>query len=174
MATWKVDASHTNVGFSVRHMMVSKVRGRFTGVEGTLNGDPADLTGATIDFTIDASSIHSNNEDRDNHLRSADFFDVEKYPNITFKSTNIVKNGDNYNITGDMTIKDVTKQVTFEAEYLGSGKNPWGVDVAAFEANTQISREEFGLTWNQALEAGGVLVGDKIDIEMELQFNPEQ
>lgn len=174
MATWKVDASHTNVGFSVRHMMVSKVRGRFTGVEGTLNGDPADLTGATIDFTIDASSIHSNNEDRDNHLRSADFFDVEKYPNITFKSTNIVKNGDNYNITGDMTIKDVTKQVTFEAEYLGSGKNPWGVDVAAFEANTQISREEFGLTWNQALEAGGVLVGDKIDIEMELQLNPEQ
>src|SRR5690625_3571101 len=124
MATWKVDASHTNVGFSVRHMMVSKVRGRFTGAEGTLNGDPADLTGATIDFTIDASSIHSNNEDRDNHLRSADFFDVEKYPNITFKSTNIVKNGDNYNITGDMTIKDVTKQVTFEAEYLGSGKNP--------------------------------------------------
>lgn len=173
MATWKVDASHTNVGFAVRHMMVSKVRGRFTEFEGSLNGNPEDLTGATIEFTIDAASIDTDNKDRDDHLRSADFFEVEKYPNITFKSTNIVKNGDKYEITGDMTIKGITKSVTFDAEFLGSGKNPWGVEVAAFEANTKISRKEFGLTWNQTLEAGGVLVSDDIEITLELQLNPE-
>lgn len=175
MATWKVDASHTSVGFSVKHMMVSKVRGRFTGVEGTIEGDPADLTNAQINFTIDASTIHTNSDDRDNHLRSADFFEVEKYPNITFKSTKIVKTDDDeYDIIGDMTIKDVTKEVTFEAEYNGSGKNPWGVDVVAFEADTKISRKDFGLTWNQALEAGGVLVGDEIKIDLEVQANPAE
>lgn len=173
MAVWKVDASHTNVGFAVRHMMVSKVRGRFTGFEGTLNGDPENLTEATINFTIDASTIDTGNKDRDDHLRSADFFEVEKYPNITFKSTKIEKNDDKYNVTGDMTIRDTTKSVTFETEYLGSGKNPWGVEVAAFEAKTKISRKEFDLTWNQTLEAGGVLVGDDIEITIETELNPE-
>ncbi|MER2088289.1 MAG: YceI family protein [Sporosarcina sp.] len=175
MTKWTVDASHTNVGFSVKHMMVSKVRGRFTGVEGLIEGNPEDLTGAKINFKIDASTIHTNSDDRDNHLRSADFFDAETYPNLTFASTNIAKKGDNkYDVTGDMTVKDVTKEVTFEAEYEGSGKNPWGVDVAAFEVEGKISRKEFGLTWNQALEAGGVLVGDDIKITIELQANPAQ
>ncbi|NYF25911.1 YceI family protein [Sporosarcina sp. JAI121] len=175
MTKWTVDASHTNVGFSVKHMMVSKVRGRFTGVEGTIEGNPEDLTGAKINFKIDASSIHTNSDDRDNHLRSADFFDAETYPNLTFVSTDIAKKGDNkYDVTGDMTVKDVTKKVTFEAEYEGSGKNPWGVGVAAFEVEGKISRKEFGLTWNQALEAGGVLVGDDIKITIELQANPAE
>lgn len=173
--TWNVDASHTGVGFSVKHMMVSKVRGRFTGVEGTVVGTPEDLTTAKIDFKIDASTIHTNSEDRDNHLRSGDFFDTETFPNITFISTDIVKTkNDKYDVTGDMTIKDVTKKVTFEAEYEGTGKNPWGVDVAAFEVETKISRKEFGLVWNQALETGGVLVGDDIKITIDLQLNPAQ
>lgn len=172
---WNVDASHTSVGFSVKHMVVSKVRGRFTGVEGTLAGNPEDLTGAAIEFKIDASTIHTNSDDRDNHLRSADFFDTETYPNITFVSTDIVKTGDaSYDLTGDMTIKDVTKKITFEVEYEGKGKNPWGVDVVAFEATSKLSRKEFDLTWNQALETGGVLVGDDIVITIELQLNPAQ
>lgn len=172
---WNLDAAHTNVGFSVRHMMISKVRGRFTEAVGTVEGNPEDLTGANINVKIDASTIHTNNEDRDNHLRSADFFDTETYPNITFVATDIVKKGDSkYDVTGDMTIKDVTNKVTFKAEYEGSGMNPFGVNVAAFEVEGKISREEFGLTWNQALEAGGVLVGDDITITIELQLNPEQ
>jgi polyisoprenoid-binding protein YceI len=175
MAKWTVDASHTSVSFSVKHMMVSKVRGRFTGVEGAIEGNPEDLTGANINFTIDASTIHTNSEDRDNHLRSADFFDTETFPKITFVSTDIVKKGDSkYDVTGDMTVKDVTKKITFEAEYEGTGKNPWGVDVAGFEVEGKISRKEFGLTWNQALEAGGVLVGDDIKITIDLQANPAE
>ncbi|WP_203248177.1 YceI family protein [Sporosarcina beigongshangi] len=174
MTKWTVDASHTSVGFTVKHMMVSKVKGSFGVVEGTLEGNPEDLTGAKIDFKIDASSINTNSEDRDNHLRSGDFFDTETYPSITFVSTDIVKKGGSYDVTGDMTIKDVTKKITFEVEYEGTGKNPWGIDVAAFEVEGKISRKEFGLTWNQALEAGGVLVGDDIKISIDLQVNPAQ
>ena len=123
MTKWIVDASHTNVGFSVKHMMVSKVRGRFTGIEGTIEGNPEDLTGANIDFTLDVATIHTNSEDRDNHLRSGDFFDVEAYPNLSFVSTEIVKTGDNeYDLTGDLTIKDVTKKDTFKVVYEGTEK----------------------------------------------------
>lgn len=173
MTKWNVDATHTNVGFSVRHMMVSRVRGNFGAVEGRLEGDPLKLEDANINFNIDVSTIDTNNEDRDNHLRSADFFEVEKYPNITFESTKIVETGsDEYDVTGNMTIKDVTKEVTFKVERTGEGVNPWGVKVVGFEAETKISREDYGLTWNQALETGGVLVGDDIKINVELQVNP--
>ncbi|MFD1207176.1 YceI family protein [Sporosarcina contaminans] len=173
MSKWLVDATHTNVGFSVKHMMVSKVKGNFNVFEGTLEGNPTDLTDASIEFKIDAASINTNSTDRDNHLRSGDFFDTEKYPAITFVSTQIVKKGDDeYDIIGDITIKDVTKKITFSAEYEGTGKNPWGVDVAGFEVEGKISRKEFGLTWNQALETGGVLVGDDIKITIDLQVNP--
>src|SRR3954447_3347832 len=116
MTKWTVDASHTSLGFSVKHMMVSKVRGSFKGFEGTVEGNPEDLSGAKIDFKIDTSSINTNSEDRDNHLRSGDFFDTATYPSITFVSTDIVKNSSNeYDVTGDITIKDVTKKITFEA-----------------------------------------------------------
>lgn len=175
MATWKVDASHTRVGFTVKHMMVSKVKGSFVAVDGTIEGNPEDLTGANINFTIDTNSINTNSEDRDNHLRSADFFDAETYPQMTFVSTDIVKTDDDeYDVTGDLTIKGVTKKVTFEAEFEGIATNPWGVQIAAFEIEGKISRKEFGLTWNQALEAGGVLVGDDIKISIDLQANPAQ
>lgn len=173
MTIWNVDAAHTNVGFSVRHMMVSNVRGTFTGIDGTVKGDIENLTEAKISFNIDVNTINTNNEDRDNHLRSDDFFAVELYPNITFNSTGIVKTGeDEYNVSGDLTVKNVTKKTTFKVIRTGAGKNPWGVDVVGFEAETKISRKEFDLTWNQALETGGVLVGDDIKIMIELQVNP--
>jgi len=172
MKKWNVDASHSSIGFSVKHMMVSKVRGSFGDFAAEVEADETDLTGANIAFTIQVASINTGSEDRDNHLRSADFFDVETYPEIKFVANNISKKGDDYEIAGDLTIKDVTKSVVFEAEYGGKGTNPWGVEVVAFEAETKINREEFGLTWNAALETGGVLVGKDIKITLDLEANP--
>ncbi|AWE07619.1 hypothetical protein DCE79_09595 [Lysinibacillus sp. 2017] len=173
MTSWTVDKSHSTVGFEVKHMMVSKVKGQFMDYTANVEAaDLADLTSASVAFTFDVASINTNSEDRDNHLKSADFFDVEQYPTISFQSTNITKAGDDYEVTGDLTIKDVTKPVTFEVEYGGNGKNPWGVQVYGFEAQTKINREEFGLTWNAALETGGVLVGKDIKIKVELEINP--
>lgn len=173
MANWKVDATHTNVGFTVKHMMVSNVRGNFSGLEGTVEGDPENLTDAKINFKIDTNTINTNNEDRDNHLRSVDFFDVEKNPHIIFQSTYIEKTADNeYDVTGDLTVKDVTKKHTFKITHTGTGVNPWGVTVVGFEGETKISRKEFDLTWNQTLETGGVLVGDEIKITIEGELNP--
>ncbi|MEL3962914.1 YceI family protein [Lysinibacillus endophyticus] len=173
MAKWIIDQSHSQVGFEVKHMMVSKVKGDFGSYTADIDAeDLADLTTAQISFSFDVASINTRSEDRDNHLKSADFFDVEKYPTITFKSTIIEKSGDDYKVTGDLTIKDVTKPVTFDVEYGGKGKNPWGVEVYGFEAETKINREEFDLTWNAALETGGVLVGKDIKIKVELEVNP--
>ncbi|BDH60043.1 polyisoprenoid-binding protein [Lysinibacillus sp. PLM2] len=173
MAKYTVDQSHSQVGFEVKHMMVSKVKGQFDAYTAEVEAeDLADLTTAQIAFTLDVASINTRNTDRDNHLKGADFFDVEKYPSITFKSTSIVKDGDDYKLTGDLTIKDVTKPVTFEVEFGGKGTNPWGVEVYGFEAEAKINREEFGLTWNAALETGGVLVGKDIKIKVELEVNP--
>ncbi|SOC42352.1 YceI family protein [Ureibacillus acetophenoni] len=173
MAKFTVDQSHSQVGFEVKHMMVSKVKGQFDAYTADVEAENLeDLTTAQIAFTFDVGSINTRSEDRDNHLKSADFFDIEKYPNITFKSTNITKDGDDYKVTGDLTIKDVTKPVTFEVEFGGKGKNPWGVEVYGFEAEAKINREDFGLTWNAALETGGVLVGKDIKIKVELEVNP--
>lgn len=173
MAKFIVDQSHSQVGFEVKHMMVSKVKGQFDAYTAEVEAeDLADLTTAQIAFTLDVASINTRNTDRDNHLKGADFFDVEKYPSITFKSTSIEKDGDDYKLTGDLTIKDVTKPVTFEVEFGGKGTNPWGVEVYGFEAEAKINREEFGLTWNAALETGGVLVGKDIKIKVELEVNP--
>ena len=173
MAKFTVDQSHSQVGFEVKHMMVSKVKGQFDAYTAEVDAENLeDLTTAQIAFSFDVASINTRSVDRDNHLKSADFFDIEKYPTITFKSTNITKDGDDYKVTGDLTIKDVTKPVTFDVEFGGKGKNPWGVDVYGFEAEAKINREEFGLTWNAALETGGVLVGKDIKIKVELEVNP--
>lgn len=173
MAKFTIDQSHSNIGFEVKHMMVSKVKGNFgsytADVEAT---DLTDLTTAAISFKIDVASIDTRSEDRDNHLRSADFFDVENHPTIDFTSTNITKDGDDFKVTGDLTIKGVTKSVTFDVEFGGKGTNPWGVEVYGFEAQAKINREDFGLTWNAALESGGVLVGKDIKIFVELELNP--
>ncbi|KGR77293.1 YceI family protein [Ureibacillus sinduriensis] len=173
MAKWIVDQSHSSVGFEVKHMMVSKVKGTFDSYTADVEAaDLADLTSATIAFKFDVASVNTRSEDRDNHLKGADFFDAEQFPSIEFKSTNITRDGDDYKVTGDLTIKDVTKPVTFDVEYGGKGKNPWGVEVYGFEAEAKLNREEFGLTWNAALETGGVLVGKDIKIKVELEVNP--
>lgn len=173
MAKWIVDQSHSSVGFEVKHMMVSKVKGTFDAYTAEVEAaDLADLTTATIEFKFDVTSINTRSEDRDNHLKSGDFFDGESFPTIDFKSTSITKDGDDYKVTGDLTIKGVTNPVTFDVEYGGKGKNPWGVEVYGFEAEAKINREEFGLTWNAALETGGVLVGKDIKIKVELEVNP--
>lgn len=171
---YTVDASHSSIGFEVKHMMVSKVKGTFDEFTADVQAtDLADLTTANVLFEVKAGSVNTRNADRDGHLRSADFFDVEAFENISFKSTSISGAGEDFNVTGDLTIKDITKSVTFKVEYGGKGKNPWGADVYGFEAEAKINREEFGLTWNAALETGGVLVGKDIKIKVELELIPE-
>jgi polyisoprenoid-binding protein YceI len=173
MAKWTVDQSHSSFGFEVKHMMVSKVKGQFESYTAEIEADDlTNLTTAQVAFKFDIASINTRNEDRDNHLKSADFFDVENNPTINFTSTSITKDGDDYKVTGDLTIKDVTKSVTFDVEFGGKGTNPWGVEVYGFEGEAKINREEFGLTWNAALETGGVLVGKDIKIKVELEVNP--
>ena len=173
MTKWTVDRSHSQIGFEVKHMMVSKVKGAFDSYEANVEAENlADLTEATISFQFDVKSINTRNEDRDNHLKSADFFDAEQFPVITFQSTSILKSDEGFDVTGNLTIKDVTKEVTFETAFNGTGKNPWGQDVYGFEAEAKINREDFGLTWNAALETGGVLVGKDVKIKVELELNP--
>ncbi|ARF17760.1 YceI family protein [Sporosarcina ureae] len=171
-AIWNVDTAHSTVGFSVRHMMISNVKGTFNEFQGTIEADPEDLTGASIDFTIEANSIDTRKADRDNHLRSADFFDVEKYPHLSFKATKIEETSkDTYDLTGDFTIRDTTKPVTFNVTYEGMAKDPMSGDQAAgFTGNTKINRRDFGLTWNAALETGGVVVSDEVKINIEIQL----
>lgn len=172
MKKWTIDPAHSEIGFSVKHMMISKVKGSFTSFNAEVEANEENLTGALIDFKIETASINTNNGDRDNHLRSADFFDAEQYPHITFKANEIVQKDEEYELNGDLTIKGVTRPATFEVEYGGKGTNPWGVEVVAFNAEGKINRKDFGLTWNQSLETGGVLVGEDIKISLELQANP--
>ena len=170
MPTWNFDPAHTSADFSARHMMVTTVRGKFEKISGTLIFDTANPEQASVEVTIDASSLNTGVTDRDNHLRSADFLDVANFPTITFKSTKVEKTGDNEGtITGDLTIRGVTRPVTIKAEYLGQEKNPWGITVTGFTGTTKINREDFGLTWNVALETGGVLVGKDINIALDVE-----
>jgi polyisoprenoid-binding protein YceI len=166
---YTVDASHSELTFSVRHMMVSKVRGRFNAVEGVLEFADDPLR-SHVEITIDPASIDTGNPDRDGHLRSADFFDVENHPAITFRSTGVRDlDGDEFTLHGELTVRDVTRPVTFRARYNGMGRNPWGQTVVGFEGRIELDREEFGLRWNQALETGGVLVGKVATIDIALE-----
>ncbi|MBJ6763572.1 YceI family protein [Myxococcaceae bacterium JPH2] len=175
LQTWNIDTTHTGIHFSVRHMVVAKVRGSFQQFSGTLNLDEANPTASSVVVDIQTSSVNTGVAQRDNHLRSADFFDVEKFPTMRFESTKVEKaGGHGLRVTGKLTIRDITREVVLEAEQLGVAKDPWGNLKAAFEAKTSIDRREFGLTWNQALEAGGVLVGERIDITLEVQAAPAQ
>jgi polyisoprenoid-binding protein YceI len=169
-AAWNLDLAHSGVHFSVRHMVIAKVRGRFAKFEGKVQLDEKDLTRSTVSATIDAASIDTGIADRDAHLRSADFFDVEKFPALTFVGKRVEKVSDEeYRLVGDLTIKDTTREVPVLVEFGGIGKDPWGNERAGFTAKASIDRKEFGLKWNQALETGGVLVGDKVEIEIELE-----
>jgi polyisoprenoid-binding protein YceI len=168
--SWNIDTTHSGINFSIRHMVVSKVRGRFTRFSGTLALDEADLSRSVVEATIDASSIDTGTAQRDEHLRSADFFDVARFPELRFRSTRIERLAeDRYRVAGDLTIRDVTRPVSLEVEYGGRARDPWGNERAGFIARTSLDRKDFGLRWNQALEAGGVLVGDRVDIDLEVQ-----
>lgn len=167
---WEIDAAHSQVTFSVRHMMISTVKGQFTVLSGHLHIDEQNPANSSVDAQVATASIDTRDQRRDGHLQSPDFFDAAQYPTITFKSTSVVSLGGNeYNVIGDLTMHGVTKPVTFKAEYAGQGKNPYGMQVAGLSATTKINRKDWGLTWNQGLESGGVLVSEDVKIEIDLQ-----
>ena len=167
---WQVDGAHSAVNLTVRHMVISKVRGRFTKWNAKLALDTADLARSAVEVEIEAASIDTGVADRDTHLRSPDFLDAEKYPTLRYRSRRVeVASKDRLRVIGDLTIRDVTREVALDVEYGGQGKDPVGQQRAGFSATTSINRKDFGLTWNQALETGGVLVADRVDIEIELE-----
>ncbi|WP_066313632.1 YceI family protein [Bacillus sp. FJAT-29814] len=167
---WVLDPAHSSVDFSVRHMMIANVKGTFNNFNAEIEADPADLTTANIAFSVETASVDTRNKDRDGHLVSADFFDVENHPTMTFKSTSIEKTDEGeYNVTGDLTLRGVTKQETFAVTFEGQGKDPWGNEKAGFSAAGTLNRSDYGLVWNAALETGGVLVGDKVKVNLQIQ-----
>ncbi len=168
--SWQVDGVHSTVNLTVRHMVISKVRGRFTRWNAKLALDTADLARSSVEVEIEAASIDTGAADRDAHLRSADFLDAERYPTLRYRSRRVeAASKDRLRVVGDLTIRDVTREVILDVEYGGQGKDPWGNQRAGFTATTSLNRKDFGLTWNQALETGGVLVADRVDVEIELQ-----
>jgi polyisoprenoid-binding protein YceI len=173
LTTWKLDPAHTAVEFAVKHMMFTTVRGRFKGVDGTINVDEQNPNASHVEVEIDAASIDTAVGDRDAHLRSADFLDAQTHPRITFRSTRVEgahrKEGDRFKVTGILTIRGTSQEATLECSFEGLGKDPWGGQRAGFNARTEIDRREWGLKWNQALETGGILVGNSVKIEIEAQ-----
>jgi len=166
---WDIDVGHSAIHFWVRHMVISKVHGRFARWSGAIQLDPHDLTRSSVEVEIDMASIDTQVADRDAHLRSADFLDAAKYPQLTFRSKRIEKAGPGYRVVGDLTLHGVVREVTLDAEFAGTGKDPWGNERAGFSAKTSLDRRDFGLVWNAALETGGVLVGEKVEIAIELE-----
>lgn len=169
--TWQIDASHSSIGFSARHLMFTTVRGVFAAFSGSVELDPSAPEKGSARFEIESASLTTRDEKRDAHLRSADFFDAENHPRVTFASSGVTpKGGNRYAVRGDLTIRGVAKPVTLEAELRGVQKSPWGTSVAALAARAAIDRREWGLTWNVPLEAGGLLVSEKVEIEIELEL----
>ena len=166
---WTVDPVHSRLGFVARHMMVSKVRGAFTDYQGdvTIAENPLD---SKVSFVVQMASIDTGNGDRDGHLRTNDFFDVTQYPTMTFESTGIEADDGSYKVHGDLTLKGVTKPVTFDLEFEGLGGDPWGGTRAGFSAEATINRKDWGIEWNAPLETGGVMLGDKVQIELDIQM----
>ena len=171
--TYSIDKAHSEATFQVRHLL-TKVRGRFSDFEGTIEYDELNPERSLVAVTIQASGIDTNERDRDTHLRSADFFDVEKFPTLTFRGTKIAGKGDQrFDVTGDLTIRGVTRPVTFDVTFLGKAKDPWGNERIAFEAEAVVNRKDFGLNWNAVLETGGFLVGDEVKISLSVQAIPK-
>ena len=169
--TWKIDSPHTRVGFSARHMMITNVNGEFEKVEGTVEFNEENPTATVVDVKIEAASINTRDPQRDAHLKSPDFLDVEKFPYLTFKSTRVEQIDDSTaKMYGDLTIRDVTRPIVMNVEYHGLAKSPWGSTSAGFSATTRISRKEWGLEWNVALETGGFLVSEAVNITIELEI----
>jgi polyisoprenoid-binding protein YceI len=170
-STWTVDAAHSNVEFSIRHLMISTVKGRFGAVTGTVVLDDGNPGKSAVDVSIDVASIDTREPQRDAHLRSADFFDVETFPAMTFRSTRVERVGeDRFTVAGDLTIRDQKRPVVLDVTAEGRGNDPWGGHRAGFSATTKIKRSDFGLTWNIALEAGGVTVGDEVKIHIDTEI----
>ena len=173
MATtkWSIDPTHSEIGFKVKHMMFTNVSGKFNSFEATIQNEDNNFETSKINFSADTTSVDTNNADRDSHLKSADFFDVDNFPKLSFVSTDVKKiNEGEYKISGDLTIKDVTKSIVLDVEYSGLMTDPWGNTKIGLSLNGKINRKEFGLTWNSTLEAGGVLVGEEIKLVSEIQF----
>lgn len=170
--TWKLDPAHSHAEFKVRHMMISNVKGNFSGLTGTLTEHTVDSSLSTIEASVPVTTVSTGDPQRDGHLKSADFFESDKYPEMTFKSTRVEKKGaEEYAVTGDLTIHGVTKPVTFAVEGpTAPGKDPWGNTRIGISATTKINRKDFGLNWNAALETGGILVGEEVQITLEAQF----
>lgn len=171
IVTWNIDPAHSHIEFAVKHLMIATVKGRFGVVRGTVHTDEADAAKGRVDIEIDADSIDTREPQRDAHLRSADFFDVEKFPKLTFRSTRIsdVKE-ERFKLIGDLTIHGVTREVILDVTSEGRGKDPWGGERAGFSATTKLKRSEFGLTWNQVLETGGFVVGDEIRVSLDVEL----
>ncbi len=168
--TWTIDASHSSVGFTVKHLMISKVRGTFSGVSGTVTV-PEDRFASTVDVTIDPATIDTRDGGRDAHLRNSDFFDVENHPTWSFRSTGVKADGDDeFLLLGDLTIRGVTRPVELEVEFVGVSKDPWGNTKAGFEAEAEINRKDWGLEYNAALETGGVVIGEKVKLSLDIQL----
>ena len=172
LTTWKIDPAHSSAEFKVKHMMISNVKGSFAGITGTLTEHATDASLSSIDASVDVTTINTGDAQRDGHLKSPDFFDAEKFPTMTFKSTQVTRKGEGeYAVTGDFTIHGVTKPVTFAVEGPSApGKDPWGNTRIGLSATTKINRKDFGLSWNSALETGGVLVGEDVIITLDVQF----
>lgn len=172
VTTWNIDPAHSVAEFKVKHMMISNVKGRFVGIKGSLSLDDKDVTQSQVEGSIDAASLNTHEPQRDTHLKSPDFFDVAKFPNLSFRSSRIVRKGDGeLEVTGELTIHGVTRNVVFTVDGPSApAKDPWGNVRLGLAATTKINRKDFGLTWNAALETGGVLVGDNVSINLELQF----
>ncbi len=170
LTKWALDPTHSSVDFTIKHLMISKVKGSFKSFDASIEADPQDLTTANITFSIDVASIDTNNGDRDNHLRTGDFFDVEKFPKLTFVSKSIAKTGDGeYNVTGDVSLHGVTRLETFAVTFEGQSKDPWGNEKVGFSATGTLKREDYGLTYNAALETGGFLLGNDVKVALEIQ-----
>ena len=168
---WVIDPVHSEINFSARHMMISTARGRFEKFSGTVNFDEANPAKTTVDVQIEAASVNTKEAQRDGHLKSPDFFDAANYPYLTFKSKRVnVVDSQHAKLVGELTIRNVTKEVTLDVEYSGQAKSPWGTTSAGFSAQAKINREDWGLTWNQALETGGVLVGKDITISIDVEI----
>ena len=168
---WSVDGSHSNVKFSVSHLVISEVEGSFTKFDGSIEAPGADFNNSVVNFTVDVNSVNTDNEGRDKHLKGDDFFNAEKYPQMKFKSTSFKKGkGNNYIMEGDLTIRDVTKKVKFDVVYGGSTVDPWGNTKSGFKTTTKVSRKAYGLMWSKMTEAGGAVVGDEVTIILKLEF----
>lgn len=168
---WTIDHSHSVVEFAVKHMMFATVKGRFSDVSGAITIDHENLANSHVDVTIDAASVDTHDDKRNGHLRSADFFDTENHPALTFRSTRVVPHGQDLTVTGDLTIRGVSHPAILDVEFNGQGVNPWGQQVISYSATTKINRKDYGLNWNAALETGGMLVGDEIKITIEIEAN---